>query len=187
VWKKAIPKSNIFVLWQHNNYQSMKRWKLSLLTLSLLFFVFGIVLFSACEKDPCTDLKCKNGSACTEGFCRCPTGYEGAECENKISDRVVGVYVGYNHCQDFPALNDTLIVTQVAEPNIVTFFLRHNNPSEIFQGTVEDYTIVVPDEVVNGKIRKAQAVVDHDQISVIIDRGSSPGNKAVCNFEGTRR
>ena len=165
----------------------MKRWKLSLLTLSLLVTVFSIVLFTACEKDPCTDLKCKNGSACTEGFCRCPTGYHGAECEIKIADRVIGRYVGYNQCGDFPALTDTLYVTMAADPNIVQFRLRNNNPNEIFQGTVDGYTIVVPDEVINGYNRKAQAVVDHNQISLIIDRGTAPGNKSVCTFIGQRQ
>ncbi len=165
----------------------MKRWKLSLLTLSIIAAVFGVVLFSACEKDPCTDLKCKNGSACTEGFCRCPTGYEGAECEFKTSTRVLGIFVGYNHCDELPALNDTMDVRQVAEPNIVEFSLRHNSPGEIFRGTVEAYSINVPDENINGYTRKAHAVVDHEQINLIIDRGVSPGNKSVCNFIGTRR
>lgn len=165
----------------------MKRWKLSLLTLSLIFFVFGLVLFSACEKDPCTDLKCKNGSACTEGFCRCPTGYEGAECEIKTSSRFLGTFVGYNHCNDFPALNDTLDVRQVAEPNIVSFSLRHNNPSEMFQGTVVGYTIMVADQTINNTLVRTQAVIDHDQINVIIDRGTGPGNHTTCTFIGTRR
>jgi hypothetical protein len=186
VRKKASSESDIFVLWLHNNKLSMKRWKLSLLTLSLIAFVFGIVLFSACEKDPCTDLKCKNGSACTEGFCRCPTGYEGAECEIKTSSRVLGTFIGYNHCNDLPALNDTLDVRQVAEPNIVAFSLRHSNPTEVMQGTVVGYTIVVPDQQVNNYTIKTQAVVDHDKINVIIAREYGPGNKTVCTFNGTR-
>ncbi len=166
----------------------MKRWKLSLLTLTLTVSVFGIVLFSACEKDPCTDLKCKNGSACTEGFCRCPTGYEGAECEFKTSTRFLGSFIGYNHCGDLPALNDTLDVRQVAEPNIVAFSLRHNSPGEVIQGTVEQYAIVVPDEPqINGYQRKAHAVIDHNQITVIIERATGPGQKGVCTFIGTRR
>ncbi len=166
----------------------MKRWKLSLLTLTLTLSVFGIVLFSACEKDPCTDLKCKNGSACTEGFCRCPTGYEGAECEFKTSTRVLGTFIGYNHCDDLPALNDTMDVRQVAEPNIVEFALRHNNATEIIRGTVENYSIIVPDEQTsNGYLRKAHVVVDHNQITLVVERAYSPGQKGVCTFIGTRR
>lgn len=165
----------------------MKRWKLSLLTLSLFAMLSGLVLFSACEQDPCTELKCKNGSACTEGFCRCPTGYEGAECEYKTSWRVLGTFIGYNHCDDLPALNDTLDVRQVAEPNIVELSLRRNNAAEILRGTVDGYTIIIPDEEVNGYLRKAQAVIAQDRITLLIDRGYGPGSKTVCNFAGTRR
>jgi hypothetical protein len=165
----------------------MKSWKLSLLTLSLFATLSSLVLFSSCEQDPCTDLKCKNGSACTEGFCRCPTGYEGAECEYKTSWRVLGTFVGYNHCEDQPALNDTIDVRQIAEPNIVEFSFRHDNPTEKYVGTVDGYTIVIPDQDVNGFLRKSQAVVDHDQINVFVERGYSPGHKSVCVFNGTRK
>jgi hypothetical protein len=165
----------------------MKRWKLSLLTLSLFATISALVLLSACEQDPCTELKCKNGSACTEGFCRCPTGYEGAECEFKTSWRLLGTFVGYNHCDDQPALNDTLDVRQVAEPNVVEFNYRHNNPTEVFRGVVEGYSIIVPDVETNGYLRKAHAVVDHDNISVFIERGYQPGQKSVCVFSGIRR
>jgi hypothetical protein len=165
----------------------MKRWKLSLLTLSLVVFAFGVVLFSACEKDPCTDLKCKNGSACTEGFCRCPTGYEGAECEIKTAMRFLGTFPGANHCDDLPSLNDTLDVRMVADPNIVAFSLRHNNSTEVFQGTVSGNMIVTPDVEENGFIRKAQVVIDHNDINLIISREYAPGNKSVCVFNGLRR
>jgi hypothetical protein len=164
----------------------MKRWKLSVLTLSLSLTFFGIVLFSSCETDPCTQLSCKNGSTCTEGYCRCPTGYEGAECETKISDKFVGMYIGYNHCDDYPALNDTMDVYQVAEPNVLEFKLRHNNSAEIFRGVADANRIVVEDVEINGYLRKAQAVLDHDDINLVIDRGYAPGNKSVCVFNGTR-
>lgn len=165
----------------------MKRWKLSVLTLSLSLTVSGLVLFGSCETDPCTQLSCKNGSACTEGYCRCPTGYEGAECETKTSEKFVGIYVGYNHCDDYPALNDTLEVYQVAEPNVLEFHLRHNNGQELFRGVANGNRIVVPDEEINGYTRKAQVVLDHDDINVVIDRGYSPGNKSLCVFNGERR
>lgn len=165
----------------------MTRWKLSLLTFFVFATLSSLVLFSACEKDPCTELKCKNGSACTEGFCRCPTGYEGAECEYKTSWRVIGTFVGYNHCNDLPALNDTLDVRQAAQPNIVEFSLRRNNATEVIRGTVDGYSIIVPDEQVADYLRRVHAVVDHNQINLVIDRGYGPGQKTVCNFVGTRR
>jgi hypothetical protein len=100
---------------------------------------------------------------------------------------VLGTFIGYNHCDDLPALNDTLDVRQVAEPNIVELSLRRNNASEVLRGTVEGYTIIIPDEQVNGYLRKAQAVIAQDRITLLIDRGYGPGSKTVCNFAGTRR
>ncbi len=166
----------------------MKRWKLSLLTLSLSLTAFGLVLFGSCETDPCTQLSCKNGSACTEGYCRCPTGYEGAECEIKTSAKFIGTYIGYNHCDDYPALNDTLDVYQVAEPNVLEFHLYHNNGQETFRGVADGNRIVVPDLVdSSGYTRQAQLVIDHNDVNVVISRINAPGNKSTCVFNGERK
>ena len=164
----------------------MKRWKLSLLTLSIFALISGIVIFASCEKDPCTDLKCKNGSACTEGFCRCPTGYEGAECEIKTASRFLGSYAGSNHCNDLPSLIDSVDVRMVAEPNIVEFALRHNNSSEVIRGTVEANRLIVPDMQTSGYTRQVQATLDHDVINVVINRSYGPGKNTICTFNGTR-
>lgn len=164
----------------------MKRWKLSVLSLSLTLTAFGFVLFGSCETDPCTQLSCKNGSACTEGYCRCPTGYEGAECEIKTAQKFIGVFIGYNHCDDYPAMNDTLDVYQVAEPNVLEFHLRHNNPTGLYRGTAVGNRIEVPDVESNGNTIKAQAVIDHDDINVIFTIGSGPGNISECVFSGHR-
>lgn len=171
----------------------MKYWKLTLLTICSFFTISATVLISSCEKDPCTELKCKNGSACTEGFCRCQTGYEGAECELKIIDRFLGTYYGYNHCGEESALLDTLDVYQIASPNVVEFALRHSNPGEKIRGTVggtvEGYTITVPDDESGTGVRKVNAVVDHNQITLFIERDidfNNPGFKSVCTFVGLR-
>src|SRR4051794_23631188 len=104
----------------------MKFWKLTLITVCSFFAISATVLIASCEKDACTELKCKNGSACTEGFCRCQTGYEGSECEFKTVNRFIGTYVGYNHCGELPSLLDTLDVYQYpgAGVNAVEFALR---------------------------------------------------------------
>lgn len=172
----------------------MKFWKLTLLSICSFFAISGTVLFTACEKDACTELKCKNGSACTEGFCRCQTGYEGAECEIKTSARLLGTYYGYNHCDKEPPVLDTVDVYQVAEPNVLEFGLRANWGGDKFRGTANGYSIIVPDEFPNGKLRKVSATLDRignsDQLTVFVQRttdAAAPNNKTICTFVGTRR
>lgn len=167
----------------------MKAWKLTLLTICCFFTVSGLVLFSACAKDPCTQLKCKNGSACTEGFCRCQTGYEGAECEFKTVNRFIGTYIGYNHCDENTPLLDTLDVYLVAEPNMLEFHLRNNNPQQKFQGPAVGYDVDVPDFAQDSTIRKVHLSVDHKDISMLVERDfdtDKPGMREVCLFSGTR-
>lgn len=172
----------------------MKFWKLTLFTVCSFFAVSGTVLFTACEKDACTELKCKNGSACTEGFCRCQTGYEGAECEIKIASRFVGTYTGFNYCDNEPPILDTVDVYQVAEPNVLEFGLRASWGGEKFRGTANGYSIVVADDNSTGKLRKVSAKLERvgntDQLTVFVQRGTdipAPNNKTVCTFSGTRR
>lgn len=166
----------------------MKAWKLTLVTICCFFLVSGAVLFSACAKDPCTELKCKNGSACTEGFCRCQTGYEGAECEFKTVNRFIGTYIGYNHCDQSTPLLDTLEVYQVAEPNVLGFYLHTHYPGDKFQGPAVGYDVDVPDFVNGTTVRKVHLSVDHQNISLFVERDFNtdiPGQKSVCLFSGS--
>ena len=169
----------------------MKFWKLTLLTVCSFFAISATVLVASCEKDACTELKCKNGSACTEGFCRCTTGFEGTECELKTTNRFIGTYIGYNHCDELPALLDTLDVFLVANPNVVEMRLHNNNPNEKIRGVAEGYTITVPDDASGTGVRKVTAVVDHMQIKMFLERDfnieQQPGAKSVCTFIGTRK
>ena len=167
----------------------MKFWRLSLLSVFSFFAIGATVLFSSCEKDPCTQLKCKNGSACTEGFCRCPTGFEGAECEIKTMNRFIGTYIGYNHCDGNSPLLDTLDVYKVADPNVVGFVLR-NNIGDRFQGTANGQAIDVADIEAENFKRKVHVEVDNNNISMFVERDyfSEDGvNKNVCLFTGARK
>jgi len=62
----------------------MKLLKYTLLPALFFIGIASSVLYTSCEKDYCTLLKCKNGGSCAEGFCRCKSGYEGTECEKPI-------------------------------------------------------------------------------------------------------
>ena len=170
----------------------MKFWKLTLLSICSFLAISATVLIASCEKDACTELKCKNGSACTEGFCRCQTGFEGSECEFKTVNRFVGSYIGYNHCDELPSLLDTLEVRSIANPNVVEIYLHNNNAGERIQGTVDGYTITIPDaQIGTTGLRKVNAVIDHNEITLFVERDfnpqQAPGAKSVCTFVGAKK
>jgi len=44
-----------------------------------------LLLFSACQKEPCEAINCTNGGTCSNGLCQCPEGYAGVTCELKLN------------------------------------------------------------------------------------------------------
>jgi EGF-like domain len=69
-----------------------------------------ILLVAACTKplDPCAATNCQNGGVCDDGSCKCPSGYEGAECEKEKRARFVG---------DYCALDNVVVETLSAIPS----------------------------------------------------------------------
>ena len=163
----------------------MKFWKSIFLSVAAFLAVASTITYTSCEKDACTELKCRNGGACAEGFCRCKTGYEGAECELKQTDKFLGTYVGYNHCNNDPALVDTVDVVFEAEPNVLRFY-RRANAGEQYTGVVSGYNIVV-DDVTNGNTRRhVNAIIDVKELTVQVENYSGGNNKSICSFVGDR-
>src|ERR1700748_2023516 len=107
----------------------MKNCKSLLITVFSFFAITGMVFFNSCVKDPCTDLKCTNGGSCSDGFCQCPTGYEGAECEIPASQRFIGTWVGSVRCNNFPIQQDTVRIWVTSQPNYITVNMGSGNTS----------------------------------------------------------
>lgn len=40
-----------------------------------------LFVFDSCQKDPCSSVVCYNGGVCVSGFCDCPPGYSGDQCQ----------------------------------------------------------------------------------------------------------
>jgi hypothetical protein len=59
----------------------MKIAKIILLTFLIATGLFGLVIFTACNKANCTGSVCQHGGACANGVCSCPTGYSGTFCQ----------------------------------------------------------------------------------------------------------
>lgn len=163
----------------------MKFWKHTLITAVSFLGIATTVLYTACEKDSCTDLKCKNGGSCAEGFCRCPSGYEGSECETKTATRFLGTYAGNTRCDEKPGVVDTLDVMMKTEPNVVKMVLR-SNPLDTIAGTVSGNTVAVTDYNENNMARYINVTLDRKKINVYIENVSNvaQGKKSVCNFIG---
>ncbi len=129
----------------------MKQFKQGFLALMAVLGVSSTLFYTSCEKDSCLDLTCQNGGTCADNFCRCKTGYEGAECEIKLTSRFIGKWSGLYQCslesvRDSlaPTMRDTMFIFQVAEPDRVgVVFKRMRN--DTLRGTVIANEILISD------------------------------------------
>jgi len=132
----------------------MKFWKYTLVASVALLGISSTMFYASCSKDSCESLQCKNGGTCAAGFCSCPTGYDGAECENKISARYVGTYAGGTQPTDGqPYHLDTVDVYVTADPYTMSA-VRRTHKDQVFTGTLEpeNNTIAIPD-IVDGSMK----------------------------------
>ena len=80
--------------------------------------IVSAVVYSSCVQDACNNVSCLNGGSCGNGVCRCPTGYEGTQCEtlsiarflNKSGDST-GIYAGYTSCNNTQQVIDSAFIT----------------------------------------------------------------------------
>lgn len=165
----------------------MKFWKSYLITAIAFFGITTTVMLSSCEQDSCTSLKCQNGGSCAEGYCRCPTGFEGAECEIKSADRFVGLFTGYRTCTGYPPTPDSVEIFMDQEPVMIKLVM-YNNKLDTFSGTVQGthieflpvengtYKRHITADFLNNKLK-----VYDDQIMDI-----EAGTRLVCSFIGEK-
>lgn len=75
----------------------MKRVKTILLTSGLLLGGFTLITYTSCTKDKCESVNCNTGT-CVDGKCKCPTGYEGANCQTASAKKFIGVWSATDRC-----------------------------------------------------------------------------------------
>lgn len=157
----------------------MKFWKYTLVTALAFFGVAFTVLYSSCTDDSCTRLKCRNGGTCIDGFCKCPTGYEGQQCETVVSDKFIGRYFGHTKCSGVPEIIDTAVVfhTQIADKiGIYRFAVP-----DTFYAIVTSSGLVNPDQgSANGNT--FTITLENDRIGLHVIKTDN----TVCDFIGTR-
>jgi hypothetical protein len=88
----------------------MKFWRLTLLSAFSFLGIATTVLYTSCTEDPCTELKCRNGGSCANGYCSCPNGFEGPQCENATIQKYTGAYFGITKIGTKPAIIDSAAV-----------------------------------------------------------------------------
>ncbi len=164
----------------------MKSWKLTLISIASFFAIGSVVLYTGCVQDSCTDLQCQNGGSCADGFCRCPTGYEGTECENSIADRFVGTYTGATRCDESPSILDTVDIYVVEEPLTLGISLR-SQPGTDLRGFADGNRIVIADREEGNEAWSANVVLQDGRISLYVEHvlDIAQHQKTVCNFIGS--
>lgn len=166
----------------------MKNWKTLLLTVFSFFAIGSMVVFNSCEKEPCMVLKCENGGACSNGFCQCPVGWEGAECTIPASSRFLGKWKGDLRCDNFPMYEVDVTVLLKESPNRIQVKLPFGNTSVlIFEGearTPETHFVTHVDDDVD---IHAYVRVDGDMMWVYLETiDKKITNRQICRFSGGR-
>jgi hypothetical protein len=163
----------------------MKLWKHSLITAFAFIGISTTVVYTSCEKDSCIDLKCVNGGSCADGFCRCPTGYEGTECQIKAATKFLGRFIGNYTCPAEQPLKDTVDIWLLKDPNEVKF-VEHSNITDTLIGTAAGIDLTFAEQSSGNTKKYNKAEVLGDKITVYIDQiyDVNTGNRKACSFIG---
>jgi len=66
----------------------------------LTLVVCVAVVYTACNKDHCTNVVCQNGGACDGGNCTCLPGFEDARCATLSRTKFIYVFNGGDTCSN---------------------------------------------------------------------------------------
>jgi hypothetical protein len=157
------------------------------------------MLYTSCERNVCDNVTCFNGGSCNSGECRCPTGYEGSQCQTLSVSRFVGTYGGFTSCgydggQVGTAVTDTAVIT--ADPNNINFvYITFKNIAPMVlhgyvSNTVSTYAIIVPTDSTYNSTLKFTVTLQSDTKLTIAEYANyyhtTGDTTAVCTFVGTK-
>lgn len=166
----------------------MKNWKSFLIAVLGFFTLSGMVFFSSCEKDPCLELSCQNGGNCSDGYCQCPTGYEGTECDITFASKFVGIYPGIMQCGNDPATPDSVIIELVNIPDEVRVSIGSSNPAlQNLTGKVNANEATFNTQAEDGSNIHIYFTLNGSQISLYLGTVSEAQDTGrTCFFSGSR-
>ncbi len=178
----------------------MKFWKQLFLPVMLLMGIITTLVYTSCIRNVCDNVHCFNGGSCNAGICRCPTGFENAQCQDSSIHRFEGGYAGLTTCNNLAQTIDTAWVTPgYAGILSVNVKLKSIYGSKgLLKGTVSSnestYAIIVNnnDSLPNYQ-RKYSITLQSDKTLTIheynLDNGytrSGDSSVSQCTFLGTK-
>ena len=163
----------------------MKFWKHTLISAIAFVGVSSSVLYTSCTEDSCKTLICRNGATCADGQCKCPTGFEGTQCEKRAADRYIGFYVGQLNIDNQPPVADSARIWVVNYPATVAFE-RFTREHDVLIGNVSpvDGKIYINDGQFGGRTITI-SVIDKKIYFTSLEKPN--GELQTINFVGTRR
>ncbi|HQE11488.1 MAG TPA: hypothetical protein PLQ78_01940 [Flavipsychrobacter sp.] len=166
----------------------MNIWKTVFISAFSFLGVASTVLYSSCEQDACLSLKCRNGGSCAEGFCRCKTGYEGAECETRAADKFLYLFIGQKTCAGAP-VPDTVLIYLDQYPNKIKM-VQYSKKEDTLTGVADKYHVRF-DDYARGNYRRFSSADlssgEFEKISIYneyINDVTVSSVKEACNFQG---
>lgn len=175
----------------------MKFWKHTFVAVAAFLAISSTVLYTSCEKDGCLDLQCMNGGACTDGFCSCPTGFEGVTCDEFIAAKFLGSFYGETRCvQDtleFPYIIDTVDI--YLKDSATLTLVQHSHLSDTFFGTVipvdknigaANRYLLIPDDSAQNYLKKVKVELHENNRLTVYTQETIDSVKTDCEFKGYR-
>ncbi len=85
--------------------------------LSILILLFLTGLFNSCDQRSCENVNCPAGRTCINGNCVCPSGFEGANCDQDATRKFIGNYQASENCLSGAPLVGTYFPFVSVNPN----------------------------------------------------------------------
>jgi len=164
----------------------MKQVKLILSTALIFICIATGIVFNACIKDPCADISCKNNGVCRDGRCKCPIGFEGPYCTERMYEKFIGTYQGAYRCNGNIPDNRMVIIAPGAKAydiSIYNIFAQN----DALNATVDGDKIVVAEQTVNNIVFKGTGFVEGLYITMYIEeKDNSTGVYSSCVLNATK-
>ncbi len=158
------------------------------LTLGIATVLFAIIslTISSCTTDKCEGVICQNGGTCNDGSCACTTGYEGTNCQTRISEKFIGTYGGTETCDGSGASPISILITSLADPALIRI-----NYKEALRANVSGNEITIPLQFFGtGTLEEAYSgtgTLNGNTITLgIITTDVTTSSVSSCNFTGTK-